>query len=314
MSWLVDLIENFMGRKKHKKHNKFKTQSTVVMMHKLKEQEEDFIRDNSGKMAFLYKLDDPKYKELSDILIREGYFQTFTEVKSLEDVKRIVTDKDYYAWDEMWIGCSSNTESFPVPKEDVYGFDRSGILKDPSLKVLDEGVLWEVCKYNYTPVVGYAYACVNANKKKGSVEEFDIIQNFRNPKVFHLPTRIVVAEKEKELKPGICYSADPDSKVFLNNQFKSRFIFLYGGGNGEHRIAMVYSDDYLDFRGISTNINEYGLDLDPDGRQVTWDHFIDKDSVTEATPEEIGKFNTALKKSGLVISWTEGKCAVKLSL
>lgn len=311
MSWLEDLVRNIMGRKK--KNKKRKNQSTVVTtMYKQKEQKEDVIKDNSGKMAFLYKLDDPKYKELSDILLKKGYFQTFTEIKTLEDVRRIVTEKDYYAWDEMWIGCSSNTESFPTPKEDVYGFDRSGINKDPSLKALEDSVIWEVCKYNYEPVVGYAYACVNANKKKGSVEEFDIIQNFRNPKVFHLPTRVVMTAEEKDLKPGICYSADPDERVFLNGQFKSKFIFLYGGGESECRIAAVYSDDYLDFCGISSNINEYGLDLDPDGRQVTWDYFIDKSSVTKASPEEINKLNSALRKSGLIISWMNGKCIVKL--
>ena len=54
------------------------------------------------------------------------------------------------------------------------------------------------------------------------------------------------------------------------------------------------------------------LDLDPDGRQVTWDYFINKNSVTKATPEEIDKFNSALRKSGLIISWMNGKCIVKL--
>lgn len=252
---------------------------------------EDSLRDNSEKVAYFYKLDDPEYATVKDILSKGGWYNTFLEIATLDDVKEIVSDKDYYAWDEMWIGAKNDTSKFPVPSEDDYGFDKA-VIKELESQNLDKQAIWDKLKEHYEPVVGYAYTCVNANPKTGNTGEYEVIMGYKKG---------LKKERDDEffktLKPGDYISAlICDS---MKGNYPDRFIFIYAG---EGEFALDYNRSWK--KDTSSEFKE-GIDMDPEGWRITWG-CIDRASVRKAELEEIVEVNEAIEKAGLKRTW-QGK-------
>lgn len=263
---------------------------------------ENSLKDNSKKVAYLYKLDDPEYLELKGILEKGGWISTFIEVPTLKEVREIVEEKDYYAWDEMWIGAKNDTSKFPVPIEDDYGFDKAEVesLKSQG-KTTDE--IWEALKVHYEPVIGYAYSCVNSETKAGSVGEYEAIKEFKKAKK---------KAKDNELFESLRLSSGDIVSAYIcesmRDRYPERFLFIYSGVEGE--FITDYNREWKN--DLSPDFRE-GIDLDPEGWRITWG-CIDRSTARLATESEVNEFNDAIKKAGLVKVWKGDKLCLRLNV
>lgn len=301
LEWILSLI----GMGKSAKKRKRRLEKLRRQQEKLENMaiENDFVvKDNSDCVAYVYSLQDPEYQVVKGLLEQAGWKETFKEFKTLEDVKPIVTNESYYAWDEMWVGAKNDTSNFPVPTEDDYGFDK-GAIKDLEERGHDADAIWLLLKSHYEPVVGFAVACVNANVKKGNISEYTIIMSYK---------KILKEKKTKEIlspfKPGDIIAAD-GSKT-MKTRYEYPFLFVYGGNN---EMAIDYNREWKRYDGTPGNVDfKNGLDVDPEGWKITW-NCIDLASLRAATEDEAKELQEAIDKTGLTKYSTECKVWYKSS-
>lgn len=254
------------------------------------------IITNSSSEAFIYKLDDPEYAELKDYMLQKKalFSDTFIEIKSLDDVKSLVINDNYYhGWQDLMYDCCGYTPKpdWIFPEKDIFGdiYDLDDLMKETG-KTKEE--LWEEYKHDYDPVVGYAYASLSNNSSEGPIDEIEAIWDFYGEKY---------AKKLHEffsgLKPGKIYSCHvkddrnnpyEESDIFLWNLYPENFVMLYLKGD---EFSAAYNPGYRpDMEFIDTECGEYLFST------------LDLSTFREATEEEAYNLLTHLEKKGYKVN------------
>lgn len=112
------------------------------------------IITNSSSEVFCYKIDQ-EYEDLKKAVPE----MKFTEFRTLEDVRKFVTSKDYYGWDIISDSESqcNHGESCPEPDYDFYSIDNEWLIDKLKKSGKTDDEIWDFFKVAYTDIPGYAF-------------------------------------------------------------------------------------------------------------------------------------------------------------
>lgn len=112
------------------------------------------IITNSSSEVFCYKIDQ-EYEDLKKAVPE----MEFTEFKTLEDIRKFVTSKDYYGWEFSGyeIQCSNGEENVPEPEYDFYSYDNEWLIERLKKSGKTDDEIWDFFKVVYENILGYAF-------------------------------------------------------------------------------------------------------------------------------------------------------------
>lgn len=233
---------------------------------------------NSSSTAYCFKIDED-YADLVQFMKDAGawYPDTFTEIRTLDDVKKIVFSGEYRDWDEWaWPYPSEAPHNAVYPVEDYFGGNKNEVIK-----LLAGGLtrdeIWEKLKHDYDPVVGYAFGDFDHD---GVVsDEMNAIEAY-----FGKKSHERVLKFFKGLTAGKIYTAHIKNNSSLTELYPEDFYLLYSGD--PESFSAVYNPGFIE---------EEKFVLKDDGYIL---YSLDLKTIRESTPKEVEIFMKALENKG----------------
>ena len=216
---------------------------------------------NSSNEVFCFKMDED-YEELK----REIPEIVFTEFKTWDDIRKYVTDENYWEWDlTRWAQCEHG-EGAVEPKHDFYGGYENREFIDAlknSGKTDDE--IWEFFKEGYENILGYAFLYLGEGSRDVSWK--DKYETWEHSKYINkLKTYLT-----SNFKPGDILSV------------KERF------GNFKKLVIIKYCGDLNVDNPYSSEVNEEAYKKE--GLVDALLGCLDYLTATKATEEQISEYN-----------------------
>lgn len=210
---------------------------------------------NSSSSVYCIKMDE-EFDELKKFMDDAGELSpdTFIELKTLEDVKKLIFSGEYEGWFDYTNG--------PSPKDDVFGGSRDTVMKLLA-KGLTRDEIWEKLKHNYEPVLGYAFAEFFHEGYNSS--DYDCFLEFYDMKVEQERNKFF-----ENLVPGKFYACMIIPGKSFSSHYTEPFIMSFTGGT---HFDYIYNPGW-----------ENQIELDKNGYLYL---SFDLTTLREATPEEI---------------------------
>ena len=220
---------------------------------------------NSSNEVFCFKMDE-EYEELK----REVPEFVYTEFKTWDDIRKYVTDENYWEWDfTKWAQCEHG-EGAVEPKHDFYGGYENREFIDAlkeSGKTDDE--IWDFFKIGYENILGLAYYVIGEGENRPSwLEKYF---NWINKKKLEKIEKYLTSNFKKGDVLAIMYGDK------LRDCYKKPIIITYEGG-------LSFDNPY-----VEEALEEYRLPKTEEEIQVVI-NCLDYFTARLATPEEISVY------------------------
>lgn len=225
---------------------------------------------NSSTEVFIFKMDQDYYDMLRWIK-EQGREVSFWEVNTLEDLKEVVTSRDYDGWRWNDDTASGNIDQIPIPDEDVWA-EKGNFLYDYPGKTIDE--IWELTKHLYKDIPGHAFYCHDTEFGSSMIDSW-------------------IEKRHKEIMKKLIADLPNDGglvSVFFNKTTYPDLSRMYEGS----RFVVMLSKDR---KKISMYHPSYEVEFSLEDALTGPLTIMDKSDIKPATFNEIRAFEKALKDS-----------------
>ena len=227
---------------------------------------------NSSNEVFCFKMDED-YEELK----REIPEIVFTEFKTWDDIRKYVTDENYWEWDlTRWAQCEHG-EGAVEPKHDFYGGYENREFIDAlknSGKTDDE--IWDFFKIGYENILGLAYYVIGEGSFRPSwTEKYD---DWAWKKKLEKIEKYLTSNFKKGDVLAIMYGDQ------LRDCYKKPIIITYEGG-------LSFDNPY-----VEEALEEYRLPKTEEEIQVVI-NCLDYFTARLATPEEVSIYKMLINEN-----------------